>query len=289
MNTEQKGQYEATTLPFRGDEGVLVDYLLHLADDALILAHRDSEWCGHGPVLELDIAISNIALDLLGQARNFYQYAAETINNSGSHRKASPMGGGLEGAVAASEDTLAYLRNANEFKNCLLVEQSNGDWGVTIMRQFFFSTYQYYLYLQLQNSNDERIKAIATKALKEVTYHVRWSSEWVIRLGTGTEESHTRMINAVNTLNGYTSELFIPAEYETIAAEKRYGTDITALKSDWLNKVQEIFAAASLTEAQPISEHNTLLFGKEGQHTDNLESILSDMQLLQRTYPGAEW
>ena len=149
----------------------LIDYTLQLADNALIIGHRNSEWCGHGPVLEQDIAISNIALDFIGQARNFYQYAAELLGNG------------------ATEDSLAFLRDVPEFKNVLITELPNGDWAQTTLRQFLFSTYQYYFYQQLQNSTDTRLAAIAAKSLKEVTYHLRWSSEWVIRLGDGTEES----------------------------------------------------------------------------------------------------
>src|ERR1017187_6126509 len=180
----------------------LISYTLHLADNALIMGHRNSEWCGHGPILEQDIAISNIALDLIGQARNFYQYAATLINQSTNR----PIN-------IATEDTLAYLRDTREYKNCLLIEQPNGDWAKTILKQFFFSTYQYYLYQQLQNNNDDQLKAIATKALKEVTYHVRWSSEWVIRLGDGTEESKKRVLKAVDELWMFTGELFEPIVY----------------------------------------------------------------------------
>ena len=157
-------------------------------------------------MLEQDIAITNISLDLIGQARNFYQYAAHLINNSRSRSsRLSAFGGDLEGA---SEDSLAYLRKEREFKNCLLVEQPNGDWAQTILRQFFFSQYQYLLFEQLQNSKDEQLAAIAEKSLKEVTYHLRWSSEWVIRLGDGTEESHKRMLKAIDELWRYTGELF---------------------------------------------------------------------------------
>ncbi len=159
----------------------IYNYTLHLADNALILAQRNSEWCGHGPILEQDIAITNISLDLIGQARSLYQYAAEVINKNSI--------GDL-----VSEDTLAYLREGRAFKNCLLAEQPNGDWAQTILRQFFFSTYQYFLYQQLQQSADATLAAIAEKSLKEVTYHVRWSSEWVIRLGDGTEESQNRIV-----------------------------------------------------------------------------------------------
>ena len=154
----------------------LINYTLHLADNTLILAQQNSAWCAHGPILEQDIAITNISLDLLGQARNFYQYAATVIGND------------------TTEDSLAYLRDTRDFKNCLLVEQSNGDWGKTILRQFLFSNYQYLLYEKLQHNNDEQIAAIAAKALKEVTYHLRWSGEWVIRLGDGTEESRRRIL-----------------------------------------------------------------------------------------------
>src|SRR4051794_23743197 len=143
-------------------QGFREAYILHLADNALILGHRNSEWCGHGPVLEQDIAITNISLDLIGQARNFYQYAAELINRATNHLR------------RASEDTLAYRRDAKEFKNCLLAELPKGDWALTILRQFFFSAYQFYLYQQLQDSKDEQLAAIAVKSLKEVTYHLRW-------------------------------------------------------------------------------------------------------------------
>src|SRR5512138_3263055 len=150
----------------------LIEYTLHLADDALILGQRNSEWCGHGPVLEQDIAITNISLDLIGQARNFYQYAANKISNRNDAKVSPPTGGGdLE---EATEDTLAYLRKEREFKNCLLVEQPNGDWAQTILKQYFFSQYQYLLFEQLQEGNDEQLAAIAAKSLKEVTYHVRW-------------------------------------------------------------------------------------------------------------------
>src|SRR6476659_4924304 len=172
-------------------ETINKEFLLHLADNALVLGHRNSEWTGHGPILEQDIAISNIALDLIGQARNFYQYAAQ-----------------LSGKSEVTEDTFAYLRDAWDFKNCLLVEQTNGDWAKTILRQFFFSTYQYYFYQQLEQSSDTQLSAIAEKSLKEVTYHLKWSAEWVIRLGDGTEESNKRMVFALDELWKFTEELF---------------------------------------------------------------------------------
>jgi ring-1,2-phenylacetyl-CoA epoxidase subunit PaaC len=253
----------------------LIPYTLHLADNTLILGHRNSEWCGHGPVLEQDIAITNISLDLIGQARNFYQYAAILINQS-TDQPINP----------ATEDTLAYLRDDHEFKNCLLVEQPKGDWAITILRQFFFSAYQFYLYQQLQESKDEQLAAIAVKSLKEVTYHLRWSSEWVIRLGDGTDESHSRIVKAVDVLWDYTGELFIPVHYEQQAAEAGIGADASDLKNKWQEKVNEIFTEAGLVI--PV-KNNLQMGGKEGNHTGNLKEILTDLQFMQRAYPDSEW
>ncbi|HWN89723.1 MAG TPA: 1,2-phenylacetyl-CoA epoxidase subunit PaaC [Chitinophagaceae bacterium] len=246
----------------------LIDYTLHLADNSLILGQRNSEWCGHGPVLEQDIAITNISLDLIGQARNFYQYAAILIGND------------------ATEDSLAYLRKENEFKNCLLVEQPKGDWAQTILRQFFFSQYQYLLFQQLQNSKNEQLAAIAEKSLKEITYHLRWSSEWVIRLGDGTEESHNRMQKAIDEFWKYTEELFEAASYERQVANDGTGIDISKLKDQWMTKVKEILSEATLTIPGKTSMQEG---GKEGKHTEHLSHILSELQYMQRTYPGCEW
>src|SRR4030095_6869696 len=186
-----------TNQPINQSTNQLIHYTLHLADNSLILGHRNSEWTGHGPILEQDIAISNIALDLIGQARNFYQYAAQITNKK-----------------EVTEDAFAYLRDGWDFKNCLLVEQPNGDWAQTTLRQFFFSAYQFYFHQQLQHSSDSQLSAIAEKSLKEVTYHLKWSAEWVIRLGDGTDESNKRMISALDTLWRFTGELMMPAEYE---------------------------------------------------------------------------
>jgi ring-1,2-phenylacetyl-CoA epoxidase subunit PaaC len=246
----------------------LINYTLHLADNSLILGQRNSEWCGHGPVLEQDIAITNISLDLIGQARNFYQYAATLIGGD------------------TTEDSLAYLRKEREFKNCLLVEQPNGDWAQTILRQFFFSQYQHLLFQQLQNSKHEQLAAIAEKSLKEVTYHLRWSSEWVIRLGDGTDESHKRMLKAIDELWRYTGELFEAVEYEIWAANDGTGVDISKLKESWMNKVQEVFYEATLL-IPPKTFMQT--GGKEGRHTEHLGYILTELQYMQRAYPGCEW
>ena len=250
----------------------LIQYILHLADNSLILAQRNSEWCGHGPVLEQDIAITNISLDLLGQSRNFYQYAAQLINES-----KIPEGAGGE----FTEDSLAYLRTEREFKNCLLVEQLNGDWAQTVLRQFFFSAYQFLLYEKLKHHADEQLSAIAAKALKEVTYHLRWSSEWVVRLGDGTEESHQRMLKAIDELWRYTGELFVAANYETAS-----GFEVSLLKADWLKKINTVFDEATLSVPEKAFMQAG---GKDGVHTEHLGFILTEMQYLQRTYPGADW
>ena len=247
---------------------LLIDYTLHLADNSLILGQRNSEWCGHGPVLEQDIAITNISLDLIGQARNFYQYAATLIGGD------------------ATEDSLAYLRKEREFKNCLLVEQPNGDWAQTILRQFFFSQYQYLLFEQLQHSKDKQLAAIAEKSLKEITYHLRWSSEWVIRLGDGTEESHQRIVKATDELWRYSGELFEVAAYEMQAMNDGFGVDLSKLKGSWMSKVKEIFEQATLALPEKTFMQTG---GKEGKHTEHLGYILTELQYMQRAYPGCEW
>jgi len=265
----------------------LINYSLHLADNSLILGQRNGEWCGHGPVPEQDIAITNITLDLIGQARSFYQHAAHQINNSkkaeGS-KASSPLERGFGGEV--TEDSLAYLRKEREFKNLLLVEQPNGDWGQTILRQFFFSQYQYLLFQQLQYSKDEQLAAIAAKALKEVAYHLRWSSEWVIRLGDGTEESHRRMLHAIDELWRYTGEMFEVTGYELWVTGKNIGVDVSKLKEPWMNKVKEIFIEATLPVPEKVFMQSG---GKEGRHTEHLGYILTELQYMQRVYPGCEW
>jgi ring-1,2-phenylacetyl-CoA epoxidase subunit PaaC len=258
-----------------------INYALYLADNTLIIGHRNSEWCGHGPVLEQDIAITNISLDLIGQARNFYQYTAELINSSTNQ----PLNQSTNQPI--TEDSLAYLRDVSDFKNCLLLEQPKGDWGTTILRQFFFSVYQHLLYRQLQNSQDAQLAAIAEKALKEVIYHLRWSSEWVIRLGDGTEESRNRMLKAIDNLWMFTGELFVPAIYEQEAAKENFGVDIALLKNDWMQKIKTVFEEATL----PVPKEDVWMQsgGKEGRHTEYLGYILAEMQFLQRAYPNCEW
>jgi ring-1,2-phenylacetyl-CoA epoxidase subunit PaaC len=249
--------------PINTSTNPLIDYLLFLADSTLILSHRNSEWCGHGPILEQDIALTNIALDLLGQSRNLYQYAAELIGND------------------ATEDSLAYLRTERAFKNLLLVELPDEDWGQTILRQFYFSTYQLYLFQQLQNHNNQQFAAIAAKAIKEVMCHVRWSSEWVIRLGNGTTESHERMLLAVEVFKDYTNEMFIPADYETAMP-----INLSFIQQQWNEKVKTVFEEATLPLPEKIFSQSG---GKTGTHTEYMGYILTEMQYLQRVHPGVEW
>lgn len=266
----------------------LFTYTLHLADNALILAQRNSEWTGHGPVLEQDIAITNIALDLLGQARNFYQHAASLYNNFSAKEKAA-----VDRYLPRlwktynrelQEDDLAFLRNEHQYLNLLITELPRGDWAVSVLRQFFFSVYQLYLFERLQQSSDGQLAAISEKSLKEVTYHVRWSGEWVIRLGDGTEESHRRLQNALEDLWMFTGELFAPADYEMV--------DFSVLKEGWLQRVKAVFKEAALPP--PLLErtggrHWSQSGGKQGRHTEHLGYLLPEMQYLQRAFPNATW
>lgn len=244
------------------------NYLLQLGDNALILSQRLGEWCGHGPVLEQDIAMTNIALDLLGQARMLLSYAGE-----------------LEGA-GHSEDDLAYFRDAHQFHNVLLVEQPNTDWAYTIVRQFFFDTFQYFNYQALLKSRDERLSAIAEKALKEVTYHLRFSSEWMVRLGDGTEVSHKKMQTALDDLWMFSGELIRPNDTERRMAEAGIAADLSAIAPLWRAKV-----AATLEEATLSQPDNDWMQsgGKDGRHSEHLGFMLAEMQHIQRTYPGLEW
>ena len=246
----------------------LLQYTIHLADNAHILGHRLGEWCGHGPVLEQDIAITNISLDLIGQARSLYQYAAE-----------------LEGK-GRTEDDIAYLRDAWDFRNCLLVEQPNGHFGTTIVRQFLYDVYNFYLYRELKNSKDEMIAAIAEKSLKEITYHLRYSSEWMIRLGDGTEESQEKMQTALNDLWMYSGELLEINEIDKAMADQGIGVDLEKIKPLWQAKVDEILERATLTKPENEWMQSG---GKDGRHTEHLGFILADMQFLQRAYPGQVW
>ena len=265
----------------------LINYTLHLADTSLIMGHRLSEWTGHGPMLEQDIAISNIALDLIGQSRNFYQYAAKLINNV-KKSEGSKVLSFEENLSEATEDSLAYLRDAREFKNLLITEISNGDWAKTILKLFFFSSYQFYFYQKLISSSDAQLAAIAEKSLKEVTYHLRWSSEWVIRLGDGTEESNRRIKLALEETWPFTGEMFEPGVYEKACRENHISVEVSEIKNDWQNKTREVLEKATLLYPKE-KEVWMQSGGKNGVHTEHLGFVLAEMQFLQRAYPGCEW
>jgi ring-1,2-phenylacetyl-CoA epoxidase subunit PaaC len=247
---------------------LLLEYTLQLADTSLILGHRLSEWCGHGPILEQDLAMANIALDLIGETRSLFQYAAE-----------------LEGQ-GRSEDDLAYLRDAVEYKNPLLVEQPNGDFAATILRQFLFDGFHFFLLKDLQNSSDQRLAGIAAKSFKEASYHLKWSSEWVIRLGDGTEESRQRIQKAIDTLWMYSGELFHMTETEKQLAQAGIIPEYATLQPQWEAHLAKVFAEATLEVPQNVFMQKG---GKIGRHAEHLGYILTELQYLQRAYPGLEW
>ena len=246
----------------------LVTYTLRLADTALILGHRLSEWVGHAPVLEEDLAFGNMGLDLIGQARALYTYAGET-----------------EG-LGRDEDKLAYLRDAGDYKNLLLVEQPNGDFAVTMMRQLLYAAFAAPFHAALARSKDATLAAIAAKAEKEMAYHVRHSAEWVIRLGDGTTESHRRAQDALDELMPYTGEMFETDQVERALIEAGIAVDPATIRPAWEQTLDEVLAEATLT--RPAS-HFTQTGGRSGRHSEHLGFILADMQFLQRAYPGATW
>ena len=246
----------------------LYQYLLMLGDNSMILGHRLSELCGHGPSLETDIALTNISLDLYGQVRNYFQYAAEV---SGEEK---------------TEDDIAFLRYPNEYKNVLLVEQPNTDFAFVIVRQFFFDVYHLLSLEQLANSQDEQIKAIANKSIKEVKYHSRFSSQWIKRLGGGTAESRQKIQAAIDYLWPYTGELFetTPLELEVVA--KGIGADAKEIKEQYLAKIKQVFDEVDL--AIPTSPY-IYSGGKKGVHSEHFGFILTELQYMQRTYPNMNW
>lgn len=246
----------------------LFEYLIRLGDDSLILGHRLSEWCGHGPILEEDIAMTNIALDLVGQATSVLKYAGE-----------------VEGK-GRSEDDIAFLRFEREYRNALLVEQPNEDFGVTMMRQFLFDAFRKPLFEQLTKSSDAQLAAIAEKSLKETKYHLKHSAEWVIRLGDGTEESHNRVQDALNDLWRYTDELFFTNEVDADLEAKGVIFSSSDLKASWSEMVTKVLDQATLTIPDNGWQHNG---GRKGLHSEHLGYILAELQYMQRAYPGMEW
>lgn len=256
-----------------------IDFLLHLADNALIIGHRNSEWCGHGPILEQDIAITNIALDYIGQARNLYQHAAELINQHGDSFELTQTGKDLQ--LPVTEDSLAYLRDVVEFKNLLITEVPNGDWAHTTLRLFLLSQFQLEFFTQLLQHEDAQVAAIAEKFIKEISYHLKWSQDWVLRLGDGTDESKRRIQQAIDTIWAYTSELFIQPDYARDAC-----LNYASIETIWNKKVAAIFEEAGLViPAKTFVQKG----GIYGMHTEHLGYILAEMQYLQRAYPNSEW
>lgn len=246
----------------------LIQYIYGIADNSLILGQRLGELCGHGPSLETDIAMTNIALDLLGQTRSYYQYAAE-------------LSGG-----DATEDTIAFLRTEREYTNVLLVEQPNTDFAYSIVRQFLFDHFHFLLLDQLQQSSDETLAAIAKKSIKEVSYHKRFSSDWIKRLGDGTEESRRRVQLAINDLWTYTDELFHQTDADLFMIIGGTAPDVTKLKDIYYSNINQILEEATL-------EIPSLQYfqkgGKNGIHSEHMGYLLADLQYMQRTYPNMNW
>jgi ring-1,2-phenylacetyl-CoA epoxidase subunit PaaC len=249
-------------------ESPLVLYALRRADDALILGHRLSEWCGHAPVLEEEMALSNIALDLIGQARELYTYAARIEGNDNT------------------EDKLAYLRDVRQYRNLLLVERPNGDFATTMVRQLFYSAFADRYWRAMMGSTDPTLAAIAAKSEKESAYHLRHSSEWVIRLGDGTDESHARAQAAINDLWSFTGEMFEADDSERSLIDAGIVVDPAKLLPEWLAMVAQVVREATLV----LPENDWMQQGgRDGHHSEHLGHLLSELQYMQRSYPGASW
>jgi ring-1,2-phenylacetyl-CoA epoxidase subunit PaaC len=249
-------------------KSTLSTYTLRIADDSLILGHRLSEWCGHGPILEEDIAMTNIALDLIGQATSLLEYAAAT-----------------EGKGRTADD-LAFLRYERHYTNALLTEQPNGDFAQTMVRQWIFDTFRVLFFDALSRSADETLAAIAVKSLKETKYHYKHSSEWMIRLGDGTEESNQRMQKALNALWRYADELFYMDDTDRELIEAGIAFDLETLRERWMERIDAVLSEATLS----LPEGNwKLQGGRQGRHSEHLGYLLTEMQYMQRAYPGMEW
>jgi ring-1,2-phenylacetyl-CoA epoxidase subunit PaaC len=244
------------------------EYLLRLGDTSLIIGHRLSEWCGHGPILEEDIALINIALDFVGNATALLTYAGE-----------------VEG-LGRTEDDLAFMRDERAFRNLLITEQPNGDFAMTIARQFLVDAYLFFLYEELKSSKDETIAAIAVKSHKEITYHLRHTTEWMYRLGDGTEESRERMQNALNDLWIFTSDLFDMDEVDALLITEGIAPDLNNIKADWDKRVKEVIEKATLQIPTTTFKQKG---SREGKHTEHLGFLLAEMQYVHRAYPGSTW
>ena len=246
----------------------LYKYILGIADNCLILGQRLGELCGHGPNLETDIACTNISLDLFGQTRSYYQYAAKLKGDD------------------STEDDIAFLRREREYQNVLLVEQPNADFAYVMGRQFLFDVYHFLFLKELQTSHDVTLAAIANKSIKEVSYHQRFSTDWIKRLGDGTEESHLKIQKAINDLWAYTDELFHLTEADNIMVDESIGVDVTKLKEAYYNRITDVLEEATLQTPESKWFQKG---GKQGIHTEHLGYLLSDLQYMQRTYPNMEW
>jgi ring-1,2-phenylacetyl-CoA epoxidase subunit PaaC len=256
------------TASIQVSETPLVLYALRRADDALVLGHRLSEWCGHGPMLEEDMALANMGLDLLGQARELFGYAAAVEDNGND------------------EDRFAYLRDVRQYRNLLLLEQPNGDFARTMVRQFFYSVFADLYWRAMMKSTDPTLAAIAAKSEKESAYHVRHSSEWIIRLGDGTDESHRRAQTAIDDLWAFTGEMFAVDDSERGLIDAGIAIDPATLRAPWLQTIQNVINESTL--ALPNSEWMQQ-GGRIGHHSEHLGHLLSELQSLQRTFPGATW
>jgi len=247
----------------------LSEYLLHLGDSALIQGQRLCEWCGHAPALEEELALMNVGLDLIGQARHWMEYAAELINDG------------------RDADHLAFRRDERSFRNLLLVEQPNGDYAVTMLKQFLYDAWHFHTLTGLCQSSDGRIQGIAAKALKEVTYHLRRSGEWVERLGDGTEESHQRMLAAIDKVWRFSVEMTTPDHNWQVLFAAGMAPDPALIASHWQKTIASQFERASLPLPEPA--RHFYLDGRKGLHTEHLGILLAEMQFLQRAYPDAVW
>lgn len=249
-------------------ETPLFTYTLRLADNALVLGHRLSEWCGHAPMLEEDLGLANMALDLIGQARNLYAHA-----------------GAVEGK-GRSEDDLAYLRDCPDWRNILLVERPRGDFAFTILRQFLYAAFMHPYFERLMASKDETLAAVAAKSVKEMAYHLRHAGEWVIRLGDGTEESAARLKEALDELWPFTGEMFEVDGVERALIEAGIAVDPAPIKPIWDETVNQVFGEALLARPRDGWMQSG---GRRGEHSEHLGHLLTELQFMQRTYPGATW
>ena len=254
--------------PAAPEPDALFRYSLRLGDLSLVLAQRLGEWVGHAPALEEDLGLANVALDLLGQARLLLSYAGELEGNG------------------RSEDDLAFLREHRDYMNAILVEQPNGDFAQTIVRQVLIDAYQLELYERMQNSSDERLASIAAKSVKEIRYHLRYSSSWLVRLGDGTMESHDRTQAALLRLWPYTVELFAEDDLDRLMSAKGVAPSLADVRMAWAARIDELLSEATL---QRPMDRPYGWQGKRGEHSEHLGYVLAEMQHMQRTYPGARW